>query len=70
MPLDDILKLVKDLENETKEIKYNLYKMCWFMRGGLSITEAYDLSYEDRQIIGDIIKENMETTKKSQLPFF
>lgn len=37
---------------------------------GLSFSEAMHLSHEERDIIGEIIKENLETTKKSGLPFF
>jgi len=37
---------------------------------GLSYAEAMAMSYEDRIIVGEIIKENLETTKKSGLPFF
>lgn len=40
------------------------------MRGGLSYDDAMMLSYEDRKIISDIIKENLDTTKESGLPFF
>ena len=40
------------------------------MRGGITIDEAYNLSYEDKTLIGDIVKENLDTTKKSGLPFF
>ena len=40
------------------------------MRGGVTIEEAYCLSFEDRTLIGDIIKDNLETTKKTQMPFF
>lgn len=40
------------------------------MRGSLSISESYDLSIEDREIINLIIKENIETTKETKLPFF
>lgn len=40
------------------------------MRGGVSYDEAHFLSYEDREIIGKIIKENLNTTKESGLPFF
>jgi hypothetical protein len=29
-----------------------------------------NLSFDERQIVGEIIKENLETTKKSGLPFF
>lgn len=37
---------------------------------GLSYQEALNLDYDERKIIGEIIKENLETTKKSGLPFF
>ncbi len=40
------------------------------MRGGISLDDAYSLSIEDRELIADIVKENLETTKKSGLPFF
>ncbi len=40
------------------------------MRGGITLDEAFTLSVEDREIIADIIKDNLETTKKSGLPFF
>lgn len=40
------------------------------MRGGVSLTEAYDMGPEDRKIIGKIVEENLETTKTSKLPFF
>lgn len=40
------------------------------MRGGITIDQAYELSFEDRTLISDIIKDNLETTKKTQLPFF
>jgi hypothetical protein len=37
---------------------------------GLSYAEGMTLSYEDREIVGEIIKENLETTKKTGLNFF
>lgn len=40
------------------------------MRGGLSVTEAYELSYEDREILSTIIKDNLDTAKKTGLPFW
>jgi len=40
------------------------------MRGGLTYSEAMNLSHEERQIVSDLVKENIETTKKSGLPFF
>lgn len=40
------------------------------MRGGITIDEAFGLCYEDRKIIADLVEDNLETTKKSGLPFF
>ncbi len=40
------------------------------MRGGLSYEEGMQLGFQEREIISDIIKDNLETTKKTQLPFF
>ena len=67
---EQILSEVKVLDNEVKQIKHNLLKYCWNMRGGLTYEEAHFLSYEEREIINEIIKDNMETTKKTQLPYF
>ncbi len=40
------------------------------MRGGISYSEAHYLSYSEREIISKIIKDNLETTKETKLPFF
>ena len=70
MTIEEIVELSKRMERETKAVKDELYRYCWYMRGSLSITEAFELSTEDREIIGKIIADNLETTKKSKLPFF
>lgn len=70
MPLDEINQLVKEMELETKAIKEDLLRICWFMRGGVTISEAYELDLQDREVISKIIESNLETTKESGLPFF
>lgn len=40
------------------------------MRGGITLDQAMQLSYQDRESIAELIKNNLETTKKSGLPFF
>jgi hypothetical protein len=62
--------LVDKFENEVKIIKKELIKFCWYMRGGLTYGEALNLSAQEREIISELISENLETTKKSGLPFF
>lgn len=70
MDLNEILSEVDRLDKESKAMKVDLLKLCWYMRGGVSIDDVYALSYEDRSLIGDIVKENLETTKKTGMPFF
>ena len=57
-------------ENESKNIKHNLLKICWYMRGGVSYSEAHMMSPTEREIVASIIKDNLETTKDTKLPFF
>ena len=70
LSLAEIDELSKKMEKETKALKDNLFRLCWYMRGGMTISEAYNLAPDDLEILNGIIKDNLETTKKSGLPFF
>jgi hypothetical protein len=63
-------QLVQEYEKDTKAIKDNLFRICWFMRGGISLNEAHMLSHEDQILISKIIESNLQTTKDTQMPFF
>ena len=58
------------MENEGKSIKHELFKICWYMRGGVTYQESLHMSAVERGIVSDIVKENLETTKKTGQPFF
>jgi hypothetical protein len=58
------------MEGDCNAIRQEALKMSWFMRGGITYGQALNLSQEERKIVSSIIKDNMETTKKSGLPFF
>lgn len=58
------------MDKEVEHIKKESLKMTWYMRGGLSYEEAMNLSFKEREMVSEIIKDNLETTKKSKLPFF
>jgi len=64
------LNEVKILERQQKQFKLELMRLSWFMRGSVSLEEIYYMSPDDREICSNLIKENIETTKKSGLPFF
>ena len=40
------------------------------MRGGLTYDQAMALGVQERDLVNELITENLETTKKSGLPFF
>jgi hypothetical protein len=61
---------VAKLDKEVRAIRTEIIKLCWWMRGGITLDEGFALTYEDKEIIGELVKENLETTKKSGLPFF
>lgn len=40
------------------------------MRGGVTLEEMYTIDIADRELIGNLITKNLETTKETRLPFF
>lgn len=58
------------MDKEVDEIRQEALKMAWYMRGGLTYDQVMALGLNERAAIGRLIKENLDTTKKSGLPFF
>jgi hypothetical protein len=69
LSLPEILQEADRLDKEARAIKKDALRICWYMRG-MSYSEAVNLSYEERQLVSEIIKDNLETTKKTGLNFF
>jgi hypothetical protein len=67
--LPEILRESNRLDKEGKDLKKECMKLCWYMRG-LSFAEVMHMSWDEREIIAEIVKENLETTRKTGLPFF
>lgn len=62
--------MIDRMEQEAVSLRSEVLKLCWYMRGGLTYNEAMNLSIKERELISQLVKENLETTKKSGLPFF
>jgi hypothetical protein len=58
------------MEKDCQTIRQEALKISWFMRGGLGYDQALALGVQERELINELITENLETTKKSGLPFF
>lgn len=67
---EDINNLIAQYEKESRAIREETIRITWWMRGGINYEQAMALSLEEREVINNVIKENMEATKKSGLPFF
>ncbi len=62
--------LLNQMEREANELKRQGLKMSWYMRGGATYDDVMNMSHAERTMISELIKDNLETTKNSKLPFF
>jgi hypothetical protein len=62
--------MVDQMDKEANDMRQEAIKVAWYMRGGISYEQALQLSMSERTAISSLIKENLETTKKTGLPFF
>jgi hypothetical protein len=58
------------MDQEASDLKRQGLKMSWYMRGGASYEDVLQMSNQERDLVADLIKDNLETTKNSKLPFF
>jgi len=70
MDNESIVELLNDYENNSKALKKHIFKLCWYMRGGISLDEMFQLGPSDRTLIEKIIEDNIKTTNETRMPFF
>lgn len=63
----EIGNYLEELDSERKSLKQNIFELMWWMRGSVTLEEAWAMSADDRRAINEVIKNNLETTKKSGL---
>ena len=68
MSVLEIKQEIAKMEAEKKSFRFDLVRMCWYMRGGMTLNEAYLLPPQDREIVFKLVEENMENVKKTKLP--
>jgi hypothetical protein len=69
MPKEQVTQFLKDMKAEARSIRKNIIRLGWHMRGACSLDDLAMMSASDIDQINEMIDENMELTKKSQLPF-
>lgn len=70
MDNSEIEEFVESYEKECNSLRKNALQLTWYMRGGITYDDAMMLSAGEREMINKLIEDNLETTKKSGLPFF
>jgi hypothetical protein len=65
-----IEKYLEGMDKESRAIRDEAIRMMWWMRGGLSYEDSLMLTITEKEIINELIKDNMKSTKDSGLPFF
>lgn len=69
LPNSEIEAYLVSMDASAKNFKENLFRISWYMRGGVTVNDLlYLYSQEDRELISKIVKENIEITEKTQLP--
>lgn len=67
---EEVQKLIETYENQVTSIKKNALMLSWYMRGGVSYMDVLNMSNQERISLNEIVEQNLETTKKTQMPFF
>lgn len=66
MPPEKIHEILVRLDKEIKQFKQELFRISWYMRGGITVNDLlHTFSHDDREAAYAIIKENIEATKNT-----
>lgn len=68
--MEEIEEFTDSMVKEIDELDRNALKMSWYMRGGVSYSDIMNMTSKQIDALNSVIDENLETTKKSKLPFF
>lgn len=68
-PDSEIESYLNSFDTVVKQIKEEIYRISWYMRGGVSSLDLlHYFTRDDRIVMNEIIKENIDLTQKSGLP--
>jgi hypothetical protein len=67
---EQINDYINSMDKEAEQIKSESLRLSWYLRGGATYNDVMNMSAQERRLISELAKENIETTKKSNLPYF
>ncbi len=67
---EQIGSYIDGMDKEALQIRSESFRLSWYLRGGATYEDVMNMSVQERKLISELAKENIETTKKSNLPWF
>jgi alpha-L-arabinofuranosidase len=67
---EQIGSYIDSMDKEALQIRSESFRLAWYLRGGATYEDVMNMSMQERKLISELAKENIETTKKSNLPWF
>jgi len=64
----EVAEYFEEMASDARDIKKQVIEICWYMRGSVTHDQAWQLTYEDKKLISEFIKENQEKYKGSMNP--
>ena len=65
----EIEEYLVGLDDEISKFKEDLFRISWYMRGGVTIHDLMHVySNDDVEIMSRVVQSNIENTIKSNLP--
>ncbi|MNK44120.1 hypothetical protein D3C87_628430 [compost metagenome] len=60
--------IIAGYRKEARALIDQIHEICWYMRGGITREEAYNLSHEERKSIIKLIDANIKRVNETRLP--
>ena len=64
----EIVEKQETYQKKLDNLHKPLYKLSWYMRGGVSIKELHEMPVNHIEYLNDIIKDNFEMSQKAGTP--
>lgn len=64
----EIEQKISNYKKQLDATHKNLLQLTWYMRGGVSVSELYEMPVTHIKHIKKIIEENFEMSKKAKTP--
>lgn len=65
---EEILEILEEMSLASKALTSIVTDICWHMRGSVTWEQAWHLTDNQRRVMLNLIKKNIEITQKTGMP--